>query len=166
MPRTLVVYFSRTGHTRTVARQIAERLGADLEEINDPTNRSGLLGYQWSGFQAFFKRIPDIAPAVHDPRQYDLVVIGTPIWDMSVSAPVRAYLRRYRAVLPKVAFVCTCGGAGSDRAFAQMTKECGQSPVATMVLTERELTTPAVPLAIARFIAHVRAALAQSRRAA
>jgi len=166
MPRTLVVYYSRSGHTRAVAKQVAERLGADVEEINDPTKRTGLFGYQLSGFQAFFRRLPDIAPAVRDPHQYDLVVVGTPIWDMSVSAPVRAYLRRYRAVLPKVAFFCTCGGAGAERAFAQMTKECGQSPVATMVLTEHELTTPAVPLAIARFLVHVRAALSGVRRAA
>ena len=166
MPRILVVHYSRTGHTRGVAKQLAERLGADLEEINDPTDRTGLFGYQRSGFQAFFKRLPPIAPAIHGPHEYDMVVIGTPIWDMSLSAPVRAYLRRYRAVLPKVAFFCTCGGAGADRVFGQMSKECGQSPVATMVLTERELTTGVVPMAIARFMLHVRAALATYHRAA
>jgi len=166
MPRMLVVYFSRSGHTRAVAKQIAERLGADLEEIQDPTNRSGIFGYQRSGFQAFFKRVPPIAAAIRNPHDYDLVVVGTPIWDMSLSAPVRAYLRRYRALLPKVAFFCTCGGAGADRAFGQMTKECGQSPIATMALTERELTTPAVPIAIARLIAHIRGALPNGRRAA
>lgn len=166
MPRILVVYYSRTGHTRTVARQLAERLGADSEEIDDPTNRSGMLGYQWSGFQAFFRRVAPIAPATHDPHTYDLVVVGTPIWDMSLSAPVRAYLRRHRAVLPKVAFFCTCGGAGSARAFAQMSKEGGQQPVATMVLTERELTTSAVSDAIARFMVHIRAALTNLHRAA
>ena len=165
MPRILVVYFSRTGHTRTVARQLADRLGAEVEEINDPTNRSGFFGYQRSGFQAFFRRVPPIAAAVHDPHGYDLVIIGTPIWDMSLSAPVRAYLRRYRAVLPKVAFFSTCGGVGADRAFTQMTKECGQSPVSTMVLTERELTTPAVPIAIARFVGQIRTATANRHAA-
>jgi len=166
MSRILVVYFSRTGHTRTVAKQIAERLDADLEEIHDPTNRSGIFGYQRSGFQAFFRRLPPIAAAIHDPHQYDMVVIGTPVWNMSLSSPVRAYLRRYRAVLPKVGFFCTCGGAGFGRAFAQMSKECGQPPVATMVLTERELTTAAVPIAVARFLVHIRAAFTTARRAA
>ena len=166
MPRILVVYFSRTGHTRAIAKQLAAKLGADVEEIFDPTRRTGFFGYQRSGFQAFFHRLPPIAPAVHNPHDYDLVVIGTPVWDMSVSAPVRAYLRRYRVELPRVAFFCTCGAMGGERAFGQMSKECDRHPVATMVLTERELAGPAVPISIARFMVHIRAALTAFHRAA
>ena len=163
MPRILVVYFSRTGHTRTIAKQLAAKLDASVEEIFDPTRRAGFFGYQRSGFQAFFRRLPPIAPSVHNPREYDLVVIGTPVWDMSLSAPVRAYLRRHHAELPRLAFFCTCGGVGGERAFAQMSEECGQQPIATMVLTERELTTSAVPISIARFIAQIRTVMGMHR---
>jgi hypothetical protein len=109
------------------------------EEIVDPTHRSGVFGYQRSGFQAFFRRLAPIAPPAHDPCAYDLVVVGTPIWDMSVSSPVRSYLRRYRFALPTVACFCTCGGVGSERAFRQMTEESGREPVARLVVTEHDL---------------------------
>ena len=89
-------------------------------------------------------------------------MVGTPIWDMSVSAPVRSYLRRHRSALPTVAFFCTCGGLGSERVFRQMTEECGREPVAKMVLTEREVARPAVPIAIARFTVQLRAVLAHA----
>jgi hypothetical protein len=48
--KTLVVYFSRSGHTRQVAREIASRCGADLEAIREERGRAGLLGYWRSGW--------------------------------------------------------------------------------------------------------------------
>jgi len=162
MKRVLIAYYSRSGNTRKVATHLADDLGADLEEIVDPTCRSGMFGYQRSGFQAFFRRLAPIRPPAHDPGAYDLVVVGTPIWDMSVSSPVRSYLRRHRSALPTVALFCTCGGLGSERVFAQMTEECGREPVARMVLTERDLTMSATPIAIARFAVQIRAVLAHA----
>ncbi len=162
MKRILIAYYSRSGTTRSVAARLAADLGADLEEIVDPTSRSGVFGYQRSGFQAFFRRLAPIAPPAHDPGAYDLVVVGTPIWDMSVSSPVRSYLRRHRSALPTVAFFCTCGGLGSERVFDQMTEECGREPVARMVLTERDLALSATPIAIARFAVQIRAVLAHA----
>jgi flavodoxin len=164
MPRILVVYFSRGGNTRRVAEHLATDLGADLEEIVDKTSRSGVFGYQRSGFQAFFRRLAPIAPPAHDPDAYDLIVVGTPIWDMSLSSPVRSYLRRHRSVLPTVAFFCTCIGVGSERVFRQMTEESGREPVARLVLTEHDLAVPATPIAIARFAVQIRAVLANAMK--
>ena len=162
MKRILIAYYSRSGNTPRVAARLAADLGADLEEIVDPTCRSSMFGYQRSGFQAFFRRLAPIAPPAHDPGAYDLVVVGTPIWDMSMSSPVRSYLRRHRSALPTVAFFCTCGGLGSERVFDQMTGECGREPVARMVLTERDLAMSATPIAIARFAVQIRAVLAHA----
>jgi flavodoxin len=159
MPRILVVSYSRTGHTRQVAASIAAAAGADLEEIVDPTPRAGLFGYLRSGREAFFRTIPPIEDARHNPAGYDLVVIGTPIWNMSLSAPVRGYLRKYRAALPAVAFVCTCGGAGMERVFRQMAEESGKAPVATLAVREHDLTTPALSGRIERFAGEIRAAI-------
>ena len=67
MKRILIAYYSRSGNTRRVATRLAVDLGADLEEIVDPTCRSGVFGYQRSGFQALFRRLVPIAPPAHDP---------------------------------------------------------------------------------------------------
>jgi menaquinone-dependent protoporphyrinogen IX oxidase len=165
VPRILVVHFSRTGHTRQVAQSIATALAADIEEIVDPTRRTGILGYFRSGREAWLKRLPSIAPSVHDPGRYDMVVIGTPIWNTSLSAPVRSYLWRHRSRLPAVAFFLTCGGMGIDRVFRQMTEESGRAAVATLAVREKELGTPALEAAIARFTGEVTHALAPAHLA-
>jgi len=159
VPRILVIYFTRTGHTGLVAAQVAGALGADLEAIVDPTKRSGVLGYLRSGQQAFFRRLAPIAALEHDPGAYDLVVVGTPIWDMSVSVPVRTLLRRYSSALRAVAFFCTCGGMGMDRVFRQMSELAGRTPVARLVVREADLATPRMSRAIERFVAEIRASV-------
>jgi flavodoxin len=159
MARILVAYFSRSGHTRLVAAQLASALGADLEEIVDPTKRSGILGYFRSGAHAFFGRMAPIAPIVHDPSEYDVVVVGTPIWNVSVSTPVRTYLQRYASGMRAVAFFCTCGGAGMDRVFRQMSALAKRQPAARLVIREADLSTPRMATEIGRFAAEVRTSL-------
>lgn len=149
--RVLVVYYSRTGTTKRVAGAIAAAAGADLEEISDRTKRTGLLGYLRSGYEAARRRQIPIGPAIRDPSTYDLVIVGTPVWDMSVSSPVRSYLHRHRAALRNVAFFCTCGGRGGARTFAEMSKICGAAPIATLVVRESEVSRSAE--AIRRFVA-------------
>lgn len=159
MSRILVVCYSRTGHTRQVAGELARVLGADLEEIVDPTPRSGLRGYLRSGREAYFRRRPPIAPPVHKAADYDLVVVGTPIWNASLSAPVRSYLERERNEFRSVAFFCTCGGMGMDRVFRQMKDAAGRAPVAQLVVRESVLGQPALSQLVNRFATEVRSAM-------
>jgi flavodoxin len=137
--RTLVVYYSRSGHTREVAREVAAALGADLEEIGEPTDRTGVLGYLKSALEAIWGASSEIGPPRFDPGSYELVVIGTPVWYAAVSTPVRTYLWVERDRLPRVAFFLTHGGMGSDRVFGQMSALAGKRPTAKLALRVREI---------------------------
>lgn len=158
MKKVLVVYFSRSGHTAEVARAIAEAFDADVEAIDDATPRDGLLGYLRSGYEAGRRRLPSVGAPKHDLRAYDLVVVGTPVWNMNVSSPVRAFLVRNRKDLPRVAFFCTCGGSGGQRAFREMTAACGKSPTDVLVLREPDLARD-WSADVDRFVRDVRAVL-------
>ncbi|ACL65526.1 conserved hypothetical protein [Anaeromyxobacter dehalogenans 2CP-1] len=137
-PKVLVAYYSRSGHTRRIARAIAAALGADLEALHDPTDRAGVLGFLRSGAEAAAGVLVPLERPRHDPATYDAVVIATPVWALSVSSPVRTYLWLERRRLPPVAFVATMGGRGADRGFAQMASVAARAPVATLAVTERE----------------------------
>jgi flavodoxin len=151
-PRILIIYYSRSGTTRKVAESLSAVLTCDREEIVEANSRSGVLGYLRSLVEARRQRPATIAQPTNDPSSYDLIVIGTPVWAWSLSSPVRAYMMANRARLPAVAFFCTLGGAGSDRAFAQMQDLAGKSPRACFAVTAQDLASRGYEPRLAGFV--------------
>jgi flavodoxin len=156
MAGTLVVYYSRTGITKRAATEIASALGADIEEISDFARRSGWIGYLRSAFEGAFQRATEIDNVAHDLKSYDLVVLGTPIWNASLSSPVRAFIRQNRSCLKAVAFFCTYGSWGGARALQQMTFECGKLPAAGLSLHKEDVSRGSTPIAIHEFVSRIR----------
>lgn len=138
LPRTLVVFHSRSGHTRRIGRMLAARLQADSEEIGFDTP-GAQPGYLRCALQAALGGTAAVRAARHDPAEYELVLVGTPVWCWSLPAPVRGWLEQNRLGPAQVAFFCTMGGSGARRAFAQMRRACGKAPRATLALTEAQL---------------------------
>jgi hypothetical protein len=77
-----------------------------------------------------FARPVRLNAACRDAAAYELVVIGTPVWAGTVSAPVRAWLALNRRKLPYVAFFCTENARGETTAFRNMSTLAGKQPVA------------------------------------
>jgi flavodoxin len=154
---TLVVYFSRTGNTRSVAEAVAERLRADHEPIVElgPARR-GLRGWTRSVMDSVLHNLPAIRSPIHQPSAYDLVVIGTPVWSASMAAPVRTYLVTHQPEFREVAFFCTQGGSGAERAFAQMSGVSRLLPRATLAIGEGQLHTDLSLAEIDRFVGELR----------
>jgi flavodoxin len=150
--KVLVVYYSRTGATRRLAEALANALQADIEPITDRENRSGIFGYLRSVAESLQKRGASITPMNTDPASYDLVVVGTPVWAWSVSSPVRSYLAAYRGHLPDIAFFCTMGGRGSERAFEEMQAIAGKASRANYALTAREVASETYGAHLAQFL--------------
>ncbi len=149
--KTLVVYYSRTGITRKVAAEIAQRLEADLEEIIDLKSRRGAWEYLKAGRDAM-KRLPaEIGEIKYDPSDYDLVAIGTPVWAGNMACAVRAYIQRNRSKFKKLALFCTMGGSGDQNTFKEMEALSGTSAVTQLTVLTREVGRPACEGKIADF---------------
>jgi flavodoxin len=139
MTKTLVVFHSRSGYTRRVAKLVARKLAADVEEIRVVQPLGGPLGYAFCALEAIVGLTPALRPSRHDPADYDMVIVGTPVWFWSLSSPVRSWLSKHRVARAHVAFICTMGGAGADGVFATMTELAHATPVATLALTDAEI---------------------------
>lgn len=132
--KTLVIFYSRTGITKKVADVIARKTGAELEELRDTQDRSGIKGYVISGRDATLRRQTRLEKIGHDPSDYDLVMIGTPIWSWNMSVPVRTYLSEHKDSFNEIAFFCTMGSSGDKRAFSEMGEIVGKNPLGTVSL--------------------------------
>lgn len=130
--KTLVAYYSRTGRTKKIAEAISNNLVCDIEEIVDTTKRSGPFGYLRSGRQAMKKTLTILKDIKKDPSLYDLVIIGTPVWAGTVSAPIRTYIHQNKNRFKNVAFFCTMGGSDFETTFSQMEELCEKKPVGSL----------------------------------
>jgi len=133
--RVLVVCYSRTGNTRRVAEALVEALrrrncNPTLEEIVERKDRDGLLGLFRAGADATFNRETEIEDIKSDVAEFDVVVVGTPVWAFTAAPAVTTFLRRYGGKIKKAAFFCTLGAKGAKRALAKMRNVSGKQPLA------------------------------------
>ncbi|HVU02572.1 MAG TPA: hypothetical protein VHE30_12510 [Polyangiaceae bacterium] len=136
--RTLVTCFSRDGATAKVAAHLADILHADVDRIQESAPRNGVSGYVRSALEALARGLP----AIHterNPAEYDLVVVGTPVWVGTMSSPVRSYLYLHRQHLHDVAFFAVMGGRGGNETLAEMRVASGFPNARGRTFTQREV---------------------------
>jgi flavodoxin len=92
--KTLVIYYTRTGNAKFIAETIAAELGADIEEVIDLKNRQGRLNYLPAGRDAMQGKETEIAQTKRTPTDYDLIIIGQPVWAGSPTPAIRTYLNK------------------------------------------------------------------------
>lgn len=99
--KTLVVYYSASGNTERVAKDIAEAAGADLFEIV-PTEVYTSEDLNWTNSDSRVSRehddeslrdVPLTTTEVSDWDSYDTVFIGYPIWWGIAAWPVDTFVK-------------------------------------------------------------------------
>lgn len=115
--RSLVIYYSRSGKTKSIAERIARATGADLEEILEVERHES---YARSAIDAVLKRKPALRPLGRALDDYDLIFIGTPIWRMNAVPAIQALLSTQSWEARAIALFCTMGGMGDKKAFRTM----------------------------------------------
>ena len=152
MKKILIVFYSRTGTTKKVADVLIQKLGSDFEEISTPKDRKGLWGYLICGREAMRKIDAQINPTQKDPKNYDMIIIGTPMWAMNFSSPVRAYISQNKENFKEVAFFCTRGGEKTGKIFKEMEIATGKKPAATLALRTKQVVSGDFGQNISEFI--------------
>lgn len=112
--RIAVIFNSRTGHTRSVARAIRVMTGADLYELqleqpypDDYRRTTEIVKEELS--RNYYR---PIKPVKIDLSRYDVVIFGSPTWWHHVAGPVRVWIQSNK---PQGKFIATFndhGGGG------------------------------------------------------
>ena len=134
---TLVVYYSRSGVTKKVALALAEKLDATVEELVDTKSRSGPIGFARAGIDAARKTLVPIGPTAQKPADFDLVLIGTPVWANTMSSAVRTYLTENGQAIGRAGVFCTTHSSGIEQTLDQMGEMIAGAAIARMGLRQK-----------------------------
>lgn len=74
-----------------------------------------------------------------------------------MSSPVRTYLTENKVKFKNIAFFCTEGSSGAEKAFTEMEEVSGQKPKATLVITAADIRGGSVADKVKNFAADIRA---------
>ena len=124
--KTLVAYFSATGTTEAVAKDLAEVAGATIYEIK-PEVKYTAADLDWRDKQsrssvemADKSSRPAIVKDLEDADSYDVIYIGFPIWWYTAPTIINTFIEAYRFEGKTVIFFATSGGSdvkGADKQF-------------------------------------------------
>lgn len=110
--QTLVVYYSRSGSTRTVAKALANGVGGTLRELVDANARKNLFA---AAIAALFGRSARLVDPDFDVSAWDTVVVMTPIWAGQPTPAANTFLRTVNLTGKKVLIVAL-GESGENLA--------------------------------------------------
>ncbi|WP_245643842.1 flavodoxin family protein [Paraburkholderia oxyphila] len=164
--RILVVFYSRSETTAEFAGRLAAELEGDYERLQEVEllRRAGPLGFLRSILDVVRKRPAPLQPMTHRLADYDVVLIGTPVWAGRASTPVSTWISERWRQMRTVAFFCTMGGRGSQDTFAQMQRLARCVPIATCAISARDMRQDVAVEKVARFVLAIKDALAARER--
>jgi flavodoxin len=83
-------------------------------------NRRGWLGFIRAGYDATRGKETKIEKTQKSPMDYDLIVVGTPVWNSRLTPAIRTYLKENDLSKKRVALFSTNEGRGSEKTLAMI----------------------------------------------
>lgn len=129
--KVLVVYFSHTGNTRTIAGYIHDTVKSDLMEIKTADTYT-------DDYDALLAQIreevaseycPPLTTKIENISSYDVVFIGYPIWVETAAPPIRSFLTTHDLAGKTVVPFCTSGTSSAEESYLLVRVLCPQSTV-------------------------------------
>lgn len=129
--KVLVVYFSHTGNTRTIAGYIHDTVKSDLVEIRTADaytdDYDTLLAQVREEVASGY--CPPLTTNIENLVSYDVVFIGYPIWVETAAPPVRTFLTTHDLFGKTVVPFCTSGTSSAETSYRLVRSFCPQSTV-------------------------------------
>lgn len=133
--KSLVVYFSATGNTKSLAEKIATETNSDIFEIvpEEPYSRED-LNYNDNDCRANREQEndearPEISSRLENIENYDTIIIGYPIWWGTMPKIINTFLETYDLSGKTIMPFCTSGGSGITSSVNAIRNTCTDSTV-------------------------------------
>lgn len=131
--RVLIVYFSKTNNTATVAREVQKQVGGDLFQVE--TQQPYPDDYRETTDVASVEQKNNARPALartmsaEDMAKYDVIFIGYPNWWGTLPMAMFTFLEQYDLSGKTVIPFCTHEGSGLGRGPADLARLCPDATI-------------------------------------
>ena len=122
--KTLVLYYSQTGTTQTVAEELQKQLGADIERIEAvvPYDGDFQATIQRGGDELRSGEVPELKPIQANLADYDVIFIGYPIWFGTYARPIATLVKENDFAGKTIVPFCTFGSGGLSTSTEDLKK--------------------------------------------
>jgi len=129
--KVLVLYYSQTGATATVANEIKSALNADIEEVicEDPYDGDFGATIERSQKERENGELPVLQPITVDIQTYDVIFLGYPIWFGTYALPIAALLKEENFDGKVIVPFCTFGSGGLESSTRDLKAQLAQSEI-------------------------------------
>lgn len=148
--KTLLLYYSYGGNTRSIASCIQAALGCDVAEIETavpyPGDYDAVVDQGQREVNAGFE--PELKPLACDPNSYDAVILGTPVWWYTFAPAVKTALSAVDWT-GKTVYPFATNGGWVGHTFKDFDKACAGAVVKqgmNIRFDETALRTPAADI--------------------
>ena len=124
--KVLVAYFSASGVTASIAKQLAGEIGADTYEIV-PKNKYTSEDLNWQNDKSRSsiemkdaKSRPELADDNAKVEGVDVIFLGFPIWWYTAPHIINTFLEQYEFSGKHVVLVATSGGTDIDKSVKDL----------------------------------------------
>ena len=162
--KTLVVYYSLEGSTRRIADQIANELSADLLEIKPVREFPKTSGWKFvvGGFSSSMNRPCPLRKLDKDPADYEMLIVGTPVWAFRPAPPVVTFLNDLNQTGKTIGLFCTHQGS-PGATLKNMTAYVANNPIiATLEINTGKNESGNIPGTVRNWVLSILAATNQS----
>lgn len=122
--KTLIVYFSKTGKTEIIAKNIQEFTKGDLLKIESatPYPNSYLLAVLKARKELKSTTLPEIKSNTIDTTEYNTIFIGFPIWWGTMPKVMDTFIKENKLSGKLIIPFATHGGGGLARSLNDIVK--------------------------------------------
>lgn len=94
--KKIIIYYSYTGHTKMIAEYMAKKLNCEILELKSikpySTDYQTVVDEEQTNDTELHLR--DYEPLNIDLKEYDEIILGSPVWWYSITPVIRSFLKK------------------------------------------------------------------------
>ncbi len=131
--KKLVLYYSETGTTKTVALELQKQTGADIESIEAVKPYTGNFQETMQRGQREMQsgQLPELKPLQSKIADYDIIFLGYPIWFGTYATPIATLVKDNDFAGKAIVPFCTFGSGGLNTSSDALVKALPKAKIQT-----------------------------------